>query len=254
LNQQFIECRTLSVSQSKTAILEAMMSAQKTNQEPTSTQERQQDQRTALARRSSAASSSPALWLDPLDIFNVSPISLFRRMQDEMSRAFSTSNRGSTSGRGDSTGTAIWAPAIEVSEQDGQLVVSAELPGLSDEDVTVEISDDAIVIQGERQEEREESDRGVRRTERRYGQFYRLIPLPDGAKSDQARAEFVNGILRISVPLEQVSSNRRQIPIQTSSNQSAGAGSQSSGAQSGGQGSGKKESTSGSETPAQKAA
>jgi HSP20 family protein len=173
-------------------------------------------QQQALARRSGMA-SLPALWLDPFDLFNSNPVSLFRRMQDEMTRALAPSGRNRASGRTDGANALVWVPAIEVAEQDGNFVVSAELPGITDEDVTVEVSDDAIVIQGERQQEREDTQGGMHRTELRYGQFYRVIPLPDGANPDEARAEFVNGVLRISVPVAQNNNNVRQITIQTSS-------------------------------------
>jgi HSP20 family protein len=110
-------------------------------------------------------------------------------------------------------------PAIEVAEKEGNLVVSAELPGLTDQDVTVEINDDVLVIRGEREVEREEDTGQIRRTERRYGAFYRAIPLPDGAQTDKASAEFRDGVLRITVPVAQTQSNTRQIPVQASGSQ-----------------------------------
>jgi HSP20 family protein len=142
---------------------------------------------------------------------------MMRRMQEELSRAFSPSGTNSSS-NGSST---LWIPPIEVAQKDGNYVVSAELPGLSDEDVTVEIDDEAIVIRGERQFEHTETQGGITRTERRYGEFYRAVPLPDGAETAKARAEFKDGVLQISVPVQQTKSNVRQIPIQsTASSQS----------------------------------
>jgi HSP20 family protein len=108
-----------------------------------------------------------------------------------------------------------------VNYRDGKLVVSAELPGLDDEDITVAIQDNAIVIQGEREFEQEEDEGGIHRTELRYGRFYRAIPLPEGAKTEQARAEFNNGVLKISVPVPQEQSNSRQIPIETGASSQA---------------------------------
>ncbi len=109
-----------------------------------------------------------------------------------------------------------FVPPIEVEYKDNKLVVSAELPGVSNEDVSVAITDDAVTISGERRVEREENERGTRRTERIYGQFYRVIPLPDGADPDQATAELQNGILRITVPVAESGSGTRQIPVQAS--------------------------------------
>src|ERR1700716_1860061 len=133
-----------------------MMSAQKGNQPSTSqstSQEGQKGGQSSLARRSALPSVS-SLLLDPLGFFNDSPFSLLRRMQQEMNQAF-------TSGRGDSSET-VWIPPIEVAYRDGNFVVSAELPGLKDEDVTVAITDNAIVIEGERQVQQEEDEGGIR--------------------------------------------------------------------------------------------
>jgi HSP20 family protein len=179
-----------------------------------SSQGDQRNQESGLARRNAPATMAPLL-TDSFDFFN--PFSMMRRMQEELSRAFSSSGT-SSSGNG---GNALWIPPIEVAQRDGKYVVSAELPGLSDEDVTVEIGDDAIVIRGERQFEHTETQGGITRTERRYGEFYRAVPLPDGADTEKARAEFKDGVLQISVPVEETKSNVRQIPIQsTASTQS----------------------------------
>jgi HSP20 family protein len=234
------------------------MSAQKENQSSSTTQktssEGQGRQQTDLTRRSTT-SNLPSLWTDSFDMIN--PFSLMRRMQEELNRAFSSTGRRSSSGQRDDLSSTLWVPPIEVAYRDGNLVVSAELPGLRDEDITVEIDDDAIIIQGERQVEREQDEGGVRTTELRYGQFYREIPLPDGANPDQARAEFRDGVLQISVPVSESQSNRRQIPVQASGSQQSSTSSQTSQSasqQARGQ-SGKTESQSTkSETPSQKAA
>ena len=218
------------------------MSAQRSSQ---STPTTRSDQSTALTQRS-ALPSVPSLLLDPLGFFSDDdPFSLLRRMQREMSRAFGQSSgaRRSTSA-GDGSITTVWVPPIEVQYNDGNFVVSAELPGLDDEDVTVAITDDAIIISGERQEQQEENQGGLRRSELRYGQFYRAIPLPDGANPEDAQAEFVNGVLRITVPVSQEKSGVRQIPIQSN------ASGRSTGEQSG-TGSTSGQSTSGQSTAGQ---
>jgi HSP20 family protein len=163
----------------------------------------------------------------------INPFSLLRRIQNEASQAFSPGRQsgmarrtgGDLQTQGDDFSTAIWVPPVEVAMQDNNFVLSAELPGVPDEDVTVQITDDAIVLQGERQAEREEDRGTIRRTERVYGQFYRVIPLPDGADPDQARAEFNNGVLRVTVPISQAKTNAREIPIQTSGTSAEASGS-----------------------------
>ena len=197
------------------------MSAQQTQQQ-SSSQTPAKDprrQQTSLARRSQS-NLTPSVLMDSFDIFNMNPLSMFRRMQDEISRVFAQNNLAGQTSRGDGLSLATWAPPVELVYRDGNLVVSAELPGLSQDDVEVQIVDDILVISGEK-EIAEEDDRGdVRRTEIRYGQFYRAIPLPDGVKTQEARAQFQNGVLQITLPLEQA--NVRQIPVQAdSSSQSA---------------------------------
>ena len=197
------------------------MSAQKGNQQSTSQSTSRGGQRgreSSLARQS-VIPPLPSLLLDPLGFFDDSPFSLLRGMQQEINRVFG--QQGRTASQGDASNT-IWVPPIEVAYRDGNFVVSAELPGLTDEDVSVAITDSAIIIEGEREVEREEDEGGVRRTELRYGQFYRAIPLPEGANVEQARAEIKDGVLQVSVPVPQAQSNVRQIPIETTgSSQSA---------------------------------
>jgi HSP20 family protein len=80
--------------------------------------------------------------------------------------------------------------------------------------VSVEVTEDAIVISGERKDEREVERGGVHVTERRYGQFYRSIPLPEGAQTDQVKARFENGVLEITVPAQETRTGRRQIQVE----------------------------------------
>jgi HSP20 family protein len=174
---------------------------------------------TSLERRRSAPDTS--LLLNPFDLFWFSPFGVMRRMTRELERT-----AGDLGLLGDD---ASWLPAVEVSENNGTLRVQAELPGLSPEDVRVELGENEIVIQGERRVEHEENRRGVRRTEREYGVFYRTIPLPEGAQIDQAKATFRNGVLEVTVPVPQRASERRPLPIQSGSGPETGASQAASG-------------------------
>src|SRR5258708_16146178 len=86
-----------------------------------------------------------------------------------------------------------WSPQTEVFEQNDQLVVRADLPGLTKDDITVDIQDDQITIRGERKSEHEEKNEVSFRSERSYGTFYRSIPLPQGVDTGKAKANFNNG-------------------------------------------------------------
>jgi HSP20 family protein len=177
-------------------------------------QEARGSQRGALARRAPLA----ATFITPTDLFRMNPFSLMRRMTEEMDRVFNDSGLARQSGE-----DGLWSPRVEVSEREGNYVVRAELPGLKPEDVKLEIESDALVLQGERKFEREEDKGGLHRTEIQYGRFYRSIPLPDGANVEQARANFDNGVLEVTVPVQAEQTQRKEIPIQTSSAASANA-------------------------------
>ncbi len=94
----------------------------------------------------------------------------------------------------------MWDPAIEMRQRGKELIIRADLPGLTRDDVSVEATDEALVIQGERKWEHEEERGGVYRSECSYGRFYRVVPLPDGAVPDEAKATFKNGVLEITMP------------------------------------------------------
>jgi HSP20 family protein len=109
--------------------------------------------------------------------------------------------------------TIEWVPQIEVLQNNGQFMVRADLPGLTKDDVAVEVTDDVLTISGERNEEKEENREGLYRSERRYGSFYRQIPLPEGAQTENAAATFRNGVLEITMPAPKVETSTRKLEI-----------------------------------------
>ena len=159
------------------------------------------------------ADQKQALSVMPFDLIFMNPFSVMRRMTEEMDRAFQTSNAANG-------GSALWTPAVEVSQTDSQYVVRAELPGLKPEEVQIEVTEDGLALSGERTFERDLEKGGVHRTEIRYGRFYRVIPLPDGANVDQARAKFENGVLEVTLPLAEEAKPRR-IQVESSTAPSA---------------------------------
>jgi HSP20 family protein len=90
-------------------------------------------------------------------------------------------------------------PAIEAFQRGNEFVVRADVPGMSREHLSVDVEDDALTIRGERTNDHEERREGVWRSERSYGRFCRVVPLPEGALPDSAKANFKNGQLEVIV-------------------------------------------------------
>jgi HSP20 family protein len=142
-----------------------------------------------------------------LEVGTATPFTFMRRFGEEMDRLFGDFGFGAL-------GNATWAPQVEVFERNNQLVVRADLPGMTKDNVDVDVTDDALVIRGERNSEREEEDEGYYRSERSYGSFYRRIPLPESVNAEQAKADFRNGVLEITMPASQgAEQKRRQLEI-----------------------------------------
>jgi HSP20 family protein len=162
----------------------------------------------AVAKRETPASTGLFRSAFPFSrYFGGEPFGLLRELNEEMDRAFR--------GFAPSAQLEPWAPAVDIQQCNGDIVVTAELPGLKKEDVKVELTEDALIIQGERKQEHKEDHEGFHRWERSYGQFYRSIPLPEGAKKDLAKAELTDGILKVSVPVQEAKKKTtRQVPIE----------------------------------------
>ena len=162
-------------------------------------------EQSGLSRRENLA---PAVW--------ASPFSFMRRFGEDMDRLFEDFGFARGVIPQGFAQMAEWSPQVEVTERDGQLVVRADLPGLNKDDVQVELRDEAIIIRGQRKQEREEKREGYYRSERSYGSFYRQIPLPKGIDTEKATANFNNGVLEITMPVAQGEARGRQLQIQDS--------------------------------------
>jgi HSP20 family protein len=183
-------------------------------------QERKSPTGTELQRRppGQGALGRPNYWgFSPLDLWGASPFEIMRRISGEIDRTFQGFGLGTAAG-------SEWAPAVETFERGGRYVVRAELPGIKQDDVRVELSDDGLYIEGERKHESQEEGEGFFRSERSYGRFCRRIPLPQEAmKAEDARAEFKDGVLEVSLPMPESASRRRRVPIQTSGSEDTAA-------------------------------
>ena len=93
-------------------------------------------------------------------------------------------------------------PPMDMFEKDGQVHIRAELPGMNDRDITVEVQGNDLLVSGERRDQREVTEENLYRSERSYGKFTRRVSLPIGADPEMARATFINGILEIDMPMK----------------------------------------------------
>lgn len=92
------------------------------------------------------------------------------------------------------------APRIDMAETEKEIKVTAELPGMNEDDVEITLSRDMVTIRGEKKEQKEEALKGHYRMERRYGMFSRSLPLPCEIDEDRAAATFKNGVLHLTLP------------------------------------------------------
>jgi HSP20 family protein len=148
--------------------------------------------------------------LFPGSMFGMNPFALMRRFTDDMDRAFAGFKEPAFTQEEE----AFWRPTIEVKELPGKLLVTAELPGVKKEEVKVNVSNGVLTLEGERKHETEEKREGYFHSERSYGKFLRSIALPEGAKVENAAANFTNGVLEITVPIPEKKESRREIPVQ----------------------------------------
>ena len=102
-----------------------------------------------------------------------------------------------------------WVPAMDLFEADDHFVLKADLPGLTEDDVSIEIRDNALTISGERKSEHEQRERGWYRVERATGRFSRSLSLPEGINADAVTAAFQNGVLEVHIPKPEERKPRR---------------------------------------------
>jgi HSP20 family protein len=105
--------------------------------------------------------------------------------------------------------TQSWAPALDVWETPTEVVYAFDLPGIAEDAISIEVSDDTLTISAERTKMDETADDGFYRFERRYGSFARAVGLPQGVDQDQISARYENGVLEIRVPKPEEQKPRR---------------------------------------------
>ena len=144
-----------------------------------------------------------------MNIIKYDPFREMRSLQDEVNRLFASSfSRGGSGGENDLMRGA-WSPQVDIFENQNEIVLEAELPGMKPEDVNISIENNVLTIHGERKFEKKDEGDNFHRVERSYGSFTRSFTLPPTVSSDRAEAEFENGILRLTLAKREEAKPRR---------------------------------------------
>jgi HSP20 family protein len=136
------------------------------------------------------------------------PLRELSSLQNEMNRLFNTVfDAPATPGNGGTMRR--WVPAMDLLETADHFVLRADLPGMTQEDVNIELEDSTLTVSGERKSEHEDKQEGYYRVERAFGSFSRSLTLPKGIDADAVTASFENGVLEIRVPKPEERKPRR---------------------------------------------
>jgi HSP20 family protein len=145
------------------------------------------------------------------------PMGQLASLQSDMARLM---NQFFSTPTGNGGNGFTWLPAVDVTETDNELVLSFDLPGLSQEQIAIELEDNVLTVSGERERKHEQTGDNFYRWERRFGTFSRSVALPAGVTEDQIQATYENGVLEIHVPKPEEQRRKR---IQIGAGSSAGA-------------------------------
>ena len=133
-------------------------------------------------------------------------------LHNEIGRAFGDLF-GSQEGAAD-TEERYWTPRVDISETENDFEIRAELPGVSESDVNISVTDNRLTVKGEKLQESETQDKSYHRVERRYGNFQRSFTLPRNVETTNIKAGFKDGVLTLSIPKPEAA-KPTEIPIET---------------------------------------
>jgi HSP20 family protein len=128
------------------------------------------------------------------------PVRELTSLQTEMNRLFNTFFETPSGGTGNGGTLRRWLPPMDLVETDEHFVLRADLPGLSEADVNIELEDNVLAVSGERKAEHEDKREGFYRLERSFGEFRRSLTLPEGVDADGISAAFDKGVLEVRIP------------------------------------------------------
>jgi HSP20 family protein len=150
----------------------------------------------------------------------VQPPTVFGSLHREIDRLFDDFARGALTGL--QQGQDRLVPSMDITENDKEIVVTAEMPGLERKDIDISIDDDVLTIRGEKKVEEEKKDekQNFHVTERAYGVFFRAIQLPNGVDPSKVQASMQNGVLKVTIP-KPASSQAKKIEVQDGGQQAS---------------------------------
>jgi len=154
-------------------------------------------------------SSVPARQGSGTGLSRVDPLTSFRR---EMDRLFDDFGRGWPGMAGTFLSRDVFAalrPSMDVAETDKEIEITAELPGLREDEVQVDVSNDILTVKGEKKAEKEEKDKNYYVVERSFGSFSRSVQLPSAIDADQIKATLSNGVLKVVIPKPAASQSKK---------------------------------------------
>ena len=135
------------------------------------------------------------------------PLRELSSLQTEMNRLFNAAFDTTSPGNGG--GARRWSPAMDLLETGEQFVLRADLPGMTEDDVSIELEDNVLTVSGERKTEREDKREGFYRMERAFGTFSRSLTLPKGVDPEAVNAQFDRGVLEVRIPKPEQRKPRR---------------------------------------------
>jgi HSP20 family protein len=137
---------------------------------------------------------------NPLRKTEWNPFQELQEFENRLAGFFGRSPVRTNGDKQEAISIADWAPLVDISEDDKEFLVKAELPEVKKDDVRVSVENGVLNISGERKVEKEEKDKKYHRVERAYGRFERSFTLPDGADGTKITAEFKEGVLKVHLP------------------------------------------------------
>ena len=140
-----------------------------------------------------------------MSLIRYNPWSLFDQLNKELANPLRTYDRDEEG----NIATASWSPSVDITENKDSFALLADIPGVKPEDIEVSMDNGVLTVKGERKTEDKTEKDDYRRVERQYGMFYRRFTLPETANADKIEAHSEHGVLKITIPKQEVAQAKR---------------------------------------------